>query len=123
MARHNELGAWGERIAREFLLSKGYAIGGENTKIGNFEMDFIAMKDNRIVFVEVKTRSSDLYDPVAAVDRRKRARIVRAADAYIRSYDIPLEPQFDIITIIGTPETSWRVEHFPDAFRPELSNY
>ncbi|MDE6326661.1 MAG: YraN family protein [Duncaniella sp.] len=122
MARHNELGAWGERVAREYLLTQGYAIGGENTRIGNYEIDFIAMKGDRIVFVEVKTRSTDYVDPLEAVDSRKRARLVRAADEYIRSMNIRLEPQFDIITVVGSPE-KYEIEHFPDAFFPPLRSY
>ncbi|MDE6495111.1 MAG: YraN family protein [Duncaniella sp.] len=122
MARHNELGAWGEKVAREYLLTQGYAIGGENTRIGNYEIDFIAMKDDRIVFVEVKTRSTDYVDPLEAVDSRKRARLVRAADEYIRSMNIRLEPQFDIITVVGSPE-KYEIEHFPDAFFPPLRSY
>lgn len=123
MASHNELGAWGERVAREYLLCHGYAIGGENTRVGNYEIDFIAMKDDRIVFVEVKTRRTDFADPLQAVDSRKRARLVRAADEYIRSLEIPLEPQFDIITVIGSPDTEWEIEHIPDAFFPPLRSY
>ena len=122
MARHNELGAWGEKVAREYLLTQGYAIGGENTRIGNYEIDFIAMKEDRIVFVEVKTRSTDYVDPLEAVDSRKRARLVRAADEYIRSMNIPLEPQFDILTVVGSPE-KYEIEHFPDAFFPPLRSY
>ncbi|HBI59129.1 MAG: YraN family protein [Duncaniella sp.] len=122
MARHNELGAWGEKVAREYLLTQGYAIGGENTRIGNYEIDFIAMKGDRIVFVEVKTRSTDYVDPLEAVDSRKRARLVRAADEYIRSMNIRLEPQFDIITVVGSPE-KYEIEHFPDAFFPPLRSY
>lgn len=122
MARHNELGAWGEKVAREYLLTQGYAIGGENTRIGNYEVDFIAMKGDRIVFVEVKTRSTDYVDPLEAVDSRKRARLVRAADEYIRSMNIRLEPQFDIITVVGSPE-KYEIEHFPDAFFPPLRSY
>ena len=90
MASHNDLGAWGEGIARDFLLAKGYAIGEVNLKVGNYEIDFIARKDDRIVFVEVKTRSSRSVDPLAAVDARKIRRLVRAADEYIRSRDIKL---------------------------------
>ncbi len=122
MARHNELGAWGEKVAREYLLTQGYAIGGENTRIGNYEIDFIAMKGDRIVFVEVKTRSTDYVDPLEAVDSRKRARLVRAADEYIRSMNIRLELQFDIITVVGSPE-KYEIEHFPDAFFPPLRSY
>lgn len=122
MARHNTIGAWGERVAREYLLSKGYAIGAENTRLGSVEIDFIAFKDDRICFVEVKTRSTDFVDPLEAIDTRKRARMVRAADAYLHSNDIALEPQFDIVIVIGTPESGHTVEHIPDAFYPSLNN-
>lgn len=121
MARHNELGKWGEEVARECLLSQGYAVCGENIRIGGVEIDFIATKDNVICFVEVKTRSTDFVDPVEAIDHRKRTRMVRAADAYMRQYEIPLEPRFDIVIVIGAPE-SYTVEHIPDAFLPSLNN-
>ncbi len=120
MAQHNELGAWGERLAREYLLAEGYAIGAENTRYGNVEIDFIAFKDDMVVFVEVKTRSSDFIDPMEAVDRRKRARMVRAADAYLRNNDISLDYRFDVILVIGTPDTTHTIEHIPDAFLPTL---
>ena len=121
MADHNQLGQWGEQVAKEYLLTQGYAIGGENIRIAGVEIDFIAMKDDMICFVEVKTRSTDFLDPADAVDKRKRARIVRAADTYIRSYDIPLEPRFDLVLVIGSP-ASYTIEHIPDAFLPSLNN-
>ncbi|MBD5313329.1 MAG: YraN family protein [Bacteroides sp.] len=121
MADHNQLGQWGEQVAKEYLLTQGYAISGENIRIAGVEIDFIAMKDDMICFVEVKTRSTDFSDPADAVDKRKRARIVRAADTYIRSYDIPLEPRFDLVLVIGSP-ASYTIEHIPDAFLPSLNN-
>ena len=121
MADHNQLGQWGEQVAKEYLLTQGYAIGGENIRIAGVEIDFIAMKDDMICFVEVKTRSTDFSDPADAVDKRKRARIVRAADTYIRSYDIPLEPRFVLVLVIGSP-ASYTIEHIPDAFLPSLNN-
>lgn len=121
MAAPNKLGQWGESVAREYLLRQGYAIGAENSKWGGVEIDFIAMKDNRICFVEVKTRSTDFVDPLEAVDSRKRSRMVRAADSYMRAFNIPFEPQFDIILVVGNPE-DYRIEHIPDAFFPTLNN-
>lgn len=119
MAESNRLGAWGEQVAREHLLVQGYAITAQNVRIGGVEIDFIATKDNRICFVEVKTRSSDFVDPLETIDERKRSRLARAADSYMRGCDIPLEPQFDLIFIIGTPER-FTLEHIPDAFYPPL---
>lgn len=122
MALHNELGAWGEQVAREFLLTQGYAIGYQNFKIGKVEIDFIARKGDRICFVEVKTRKADTYDdPLDAVDQKKRVRMTRAADKFIRQFNIPLDPQFDIITIVGDP-ADYRIDYYPDAFFPILNN-
>ena len=122
MARHNELGKWGEQLAVDLLVTKGYAIVERNWRAGNLEVDIVAMKDNRIVFVEVKTRSSKFVDPLDAIDRRRVSRIVRAANSYVKAYNIPHEVQFDVIIIIGTPESGNmpQVEHIPDAFLPSL---
>ncbi len=122
MARHNELGKWGEQLAVDLLVTKGYAIVERNWRAGNLEVDIVAMKDNRIVFVEVKTRSSGFVDPLDAIDRRRVSRIVRAANSYVKAYNIPHEVQFDIIIIIGAPEggDSPQIEHIPDAFLPPL---
>ena len=122
MARHNELGKWGEQLAVDLLVTKGYAIVERNWRAGNLEVDIVAMKDNRIVFVEVKTRSSEFVDPLDAIDRRRVSRIVRAANSYVKAYNIPHDVQFDVIIIIGTPEgvDSPQIEHIPDAFLPPL---
>lgn len=120
MARHNDIGKWGERIAVELLVSKGYAICEINWRKDNFETDIIAMKGDRIVFVEVKTRTSDIVDPLIAIDRRKINKMIRSANCYIQTYHIPHEYQFDIILIIGSPESSTppKIEHISDAFLP-----
>lgn len=122
MARHNELGKWGEQLAVDLLVTKGYAIVERNWRAGNLEVDIVAMKDNRIVFVEVKTRSSEFVDPIDAIDRRRVSRIVRAANSYVKAYNIPHEVQFDVIIIIGAPESGNmpQIEHIPDAFLPPL---
>jgi len=120
MAQHNEIGHWGENIACETLTSKGYAIRERNFHIGHYELDIIAMNGNRIVFIEVKTRSNHNSDPLEAIDNKKITRMVRAANAYVIAYNIPHEVQFDIITICGTPD-DYILEHIPDAFAAPLS--
>lgn len=122
MAEHNIVGNWGEKLAREALIMKGYAITECNHRIGNHEIDIIAMKGNRIVFAEVKTRTTGLIDPLEAIDRKKMLHMARAADTYIRNNSIRHEVQFDIITIIGTPD-KYTLEHIPDAFMPPLRSY
>ena len=120
MAQHNETGHWGEELACEKLITDGYAICQRNFRIGHYELDIVAMKDNRIVFVEVKTRTNPNSDPLEAIDSKKIARMTRAANAYVIAYDIPHEVQFDIITINGTPD-NYTLEHIPDAFTAPLT--
>ena len=122
MAEHNETGRWGERVACNFLVGKGYAIKETNWRMPPYEIDIVAMKGNRIVFVEVKTRSDYFLDPIAAVDKRKMANMTRAANAFVNHYDIPHEVQFDIITITGDQD-NYKIEHYPDAFYPPLRSY
>ncbi len=121
MAQHNDLGAWGEMKAREYLIARGYAIVDSNFHVGHKEIDIIATKGDRIMFIEVKTRSTPFKDPLDAVDKKKIKRISSAADLFMRAYDIRYEPQFDIITVIGCPATSCEITHYPDAFLPPLS--
>lgn len=121
MANHNEIGAWGEQMAQDYLRRNGYTVFEANTHIGHKEIDIIATKDNIIAFIEVKTRTSTFKDPADAIDQKKIRRIAKAADAFLQANDIKHEPQFDIITIIGSPQGEYKLTHYPDAFMPPLS--
>lgn len=120
MAKHNELGQWGEQLAREHLIRLGYSIMEQNIHSGRKEIDLVATKGNRMVFVEVKTRSHSLDDALDAVDEKKIRRIVRAADSIMSRFTMPFEYQFDIIAVVGTPQAGHELHHFPDAFFPPL---
>ena len=125
MAQHNEAGKWGEQIAYEFLVRQGYAIVERNWRLNHLEVDIIAMKGNRIVFVEVKTRATDDIDPLLAIDKKKRSNLFKAANAYILSHDIIHDYQFDVIVVIGSPLSTVppKIDFFPDAFLPPLRTY
>lgn len=122
MAEHNKTGQWGERLAVELLVKKGYAIVQTGWRMNKYEIDIIAMHGTRIVFVEVKTRSSLEDIPEYAVDRKKINRIVAAANTYMQTNDLPHEVQYDIIAVSGTPQ-NYRIEHIEDAFRAPLRTY
>lgn len=120
MALHNEIGILGEELARDYLRSHGYTVVETNTHIGHKEIDIIATKNGRIIFVEVKTRTNDQCDPIDAIDNKKINKLVRAANSYIQTFNIKHEPQFDIITIIIHPDGSHKLTHYEDAFLPPL---
>lgn len=123
MARHNIIGAWGEQVALEYFVKQGYAIVAQDEHLGKKEVDIIAIKDDHIHFIEVKTRSNPDEDPLEAINQAKKNRICRFADSYLRSYDIPHIPQFDVVGIIGSPEEGVvNFEYIPDAFFPSISH-
>lgn len=122
MANHNDKGKWGERIAAEYLIAQGYAVCETNWRVPPYEIDIVAMKGGRIVFVEVKTRKNDFIDPAMAVTKSKQSYLVRAANAYMAKSKLPHEVQFDIVIIVGD-EKNYTLEHIPDAFYPPLKTY
>ena len=117
MAEHNETGRWGERVACNFLVGKGYAIKETNWRMPPYEIDIVAMKGNRIVFVEVKSRTNDIFaKPEDAVNFKKIKNIVRAANTYLISHNIESDSRFDIITLLLMPSGEYKIEHIKDAF-------
>ncbi|MCM8784945.1 MAG: YraN family protein [Candidatus Omnitrophica bacterium] len=99
--RNIELGKFGEEKGIEFLKKNGYKIIERNyrTKIG--EIDIIAKKKREIVFIEVKTRSSDNYGlPEGAVNQRKLKKIEKVAYLYLKLKKINLPVKFEVLSII-----------------------
>ncbi|MBR6691886.1 MAG: YraN family protein [Bacteroidaceae bacterium] len=116
MAEHNLLGRKGEMLASRYLMDKGFAILHYNWRSGHKEIDIIAKERDTLVFVEVKSRSSELYgNAEQAVDDKKIRLLLSAAQTYILKYGIDLKYRFDIITVIGVCEP-YRIEHIRDAF-------
>ncbi len=121
MAAHNELGKTGEELAQQYLRKKHYTILQTNYKVRNIELDIIAQTKKTIVFVEVKTRSSEAFGmPEEAVDARKQQRIVRAANTYMQQYPDDYEARFDIIAVVMKDNAEPEIRHTEDAFAPRL---
>ncbi|MDO9274296.1 MAG: YraN family protein [Lutibacter sp.] len=116
MATHNELGELGEKLAVEELEKNGYEIVERNWRYKKAEVDIIARKNDVLVAVEVKTRSSDyMGNPEDFVSPKKIKMLVEAVNEYVNSKDLDVEVRFDIIAIIKN-ENRLTLEHFEDAF-------
>lgn len=114
---------WGhdaENIAAEYFLKQGYTVRERNWKCGRLEIDLILEKERTIIFVEVKARKAGTQDPIEAVDRDKRIRIIRAADSYLRSMTQLYQYRFDIFTVTGSRE-DYKIEHYADAYMPTVN--
>ena len=101
-----EQGEWGEAVARAYLeKEENMRCLGSRVRIRKDEIDLVmepkGAKEPSVVFVEVKTRSSDLFGGGrAAVDRRKRHALCRAAMAYLRQKP-PMPFRIDIVEVYG----------------------
>ncbi|MBP8157373.1 MAG: YraN family protein [Flavobacterium sp.] len=116
MAQHNELGKFGEELAVDFLQQNGYAILETNWTFQKAEIDIIAQKENTLVVVEVKTRSSIEFGlPQDFVKPKKIQLLVKAVNEYVISNDLDSNIRFDIIAIYKE-ENKYKIEHLEDAF-------
>ena len=72
MAAHNALGKAGEDAAMAYLEHNGYTIRHRNWRKNRLELDIVAVKDEQLIVVEVKTRSNtDYVEPQDAVNWQK----------------------------------------------------
>ena len=120
MAQHNEFGKWGEEMAAQYLLNKGYAIRHRDWKVGRRDLDIVAVTPDgkTLAFVEVKTRKNISFaPPEAAVDWRKIRSLTMAASSYVSRYGLDLELRFDIITVVGEGMNT-HINHIEGAFLP-----
>ena len=97
-----QLGQENEYLALKYLTDKGYKIIKRNYRCKLGEIDLIAKKEDRIIFIEVKYRSNNRYgNSIEAVNKRKQQVIRNVAKYYLltnyHSLEIPIS--FDVIGI------------------------
>jgi len=116
MASHNDLGKLGEEFAKNYLVSKGYSILEKNWRFQKAEVDIIALHDEALIAIEVKTRSSKVFgNPQDFVTIKKRNLLTMAMDHYIQMHDLNVELRFDIIAIYQN-NNHLEIEHLENAF-------
>jgi len=101
-------------LAADFLVEKGFQILERNYRYKHAEIDLIVQKNDWVLFIEVKTRSSfEFGEPEEFVDDRKANRIFEAAEEWIFSTDWKGHIRFDIISV--RLDLNPVIEHFEDA--------
>ena len=82
-----QLGRWGERAARLYLIGKGYRIVCVSWRAGRLgEIDLVVRRRGVLAFVEVKTRRpGSSVPPEDAVGPAKRRRLIRLAEAFLNT--------------------------------------
>lgn len=118
MADHNDFGKIAEDMAADYLQKKGYKILVRNFRFQKAEIDIIAEKDNLIIVVEVKARSTDAFIlPQEAVTKTKIRSIVLAANHYLEEFNRQNEVRFDIISVLPDENKNLTIDHIADAFQ------
>lgn len=117
--RSPPLGKRGEKAAERFLKRLGYKIvaRGDRAKLG--EMDLVAVDGRTVVFVEVKTRTTDFAGhPGDAVDMQKQRRLTRAALGFLKRHQLlEYSSRFDVIAVTWANQRKPPViEHIKHAF-------
>ena len=115
MTHNQRIGKWGEEIAADFLAQHKYEIIARNIRTPYGEIDIIAQQKDIVIFVEVKTRTSNkLGVPEESITPRKRQHMIAAAEHYAAENEID-HWQIDVTAVEGKPGSTPTITHFENA--------
>ncbi len=121
LADRKKLGLWGEKRCESFLKKKGFRKLVRNFSCKSGEIDLImADADGAVVFVEVKTRADEAFEPTESViTASKKTRMSRAARYFLATHKIEDRPfRFDVVTIVLGQKGRPQIRHYENAFVP-----
>jgi putative endonuclease len=117
MSHNQQIGKFGEKLAKNYLIRHGYEIIDFNVKLSYQELDIVARKQGLIIFIEVKTRISQIYGPAEeAMASLKLHRFQKGIEMFIKNHNISADNiRADLITIdIDRGQQIAKVKHFKD---------
>lgn len=117
---NKDIGSFGEALARDYIISKGYKILNMNFRNKFGEIDIICKKNNLLIFCEIKSRYSNSFgSPIESITCYKQKQIIKLSELYLISkkyYNFNV--RYDIIEVIfNTITSSHIINHVQDAFR------
>jgi putative endonuclease len=118
---HLVRGTLGENAAKDFLQRKGMKFLTANFAATRGEIDLVFRDGDCLVFVEVKTRSSEAWTrPSKAVDLRKKKALARTAADYLRLLENPqVRYRFDVIEVLLENGSVREVRHIENSFNTQ----
>lgn len=98
----NPIAVKGEDLACNFLKNKGYKIIDRNFRKGYGEIDIICIKNKTLIFVEVKTRTSNLFGaPIEAINYFKLKSLIKTAEFYSHLHpELPKALRLDAVSVM-----------------------
>ncbi|UCE20635.1 MAG: YraN family protein [Gemmatimonadota bacterium] len=114
--KKKDLGKKGEELAVQFIRRQGFEILERNYHHRRGEIDIVARDRKTLVFIEVKTATSNQYGPPESwVDSRKQQQVAKIAAAYLQERKVTnVDCRFDVIAVDHTRENS--INHIQNAF-------
>jgi putative endonuclease len=115
---HLRAGVLGEKAAKKFLKQLGLKFLTANFRSPRGEIDLVFRDGDCLIFVEVKTRSSEEWSrPAAAVDAERRRRLTRCCLDYLQLLNNPgIKTRFDIVEVLMTDGQVREIRHLPNTF-------
>ncbi len=112
MSTNQELGAYGEQLASQFLEGLGFEIVDRNYRCKFGEIDIVARDEDTIVIVEVKTRSNVTFGlPAEAVTNRKVQTLRRLAAHWMSEAKQPVNAvRIDVISVVMSSDGEADIE-------------
>ncbi len=118
MSYQKKVGNFGQKQAKNFLIKRGFRIINENYCIRGGELDLVAIKNQEIVFIEVKTRTSSQFgNPEDSISKYQQKVIKRTIAVFLHkeSFYGNYHPRFDVISVIISKNSKKLIiRHFVD---------
>lgn len=117
MSHNQQIGKFGETLAKNYLIRHGYKVIDSNVKLSYQELDIIARKHDLTIFIEVKTRVSQFYGPAEdAFGFTKSGRFKRGIEMFMKNNKISADNiRADLIAVdIDRAKKTARIKHFKD---------
>ncbi len=109
------IGKLGENRALEFLEQQGFHLVTRNYRHGRGEIDLVLSKEDLLVFVEVKTRTSRRFGfPEEHLSWQQISKIQATAEAFLVAHRWTKNIRFDVMAVVLSPRAY--VRHFKDVF-------
>ena len=101
MPTTKEIGDYFETKAKDYYIENGYEFLNKNYRFGHREIDLIFKKDNLLIFIEVKYRSSSLFgNPEDWVNEKKQILLEECANNFIEEENWFGNIRFDIVAYL-----------------------
>jgi putative endonuclease len=116
MDTRRELGNRGEQFVAAHLEKNGFIIRALNYVRKTGEIDIIAQKDELVVFVEVKVRTTQYFNVSSVINRSKQRKIITTAKIYTSEYRLNEHIlRFDV-ALLENHSGEYAITYIPNAF-------